>query len=158
MQIERTTDAGFVRAVLTDPKVWPLVSDDYSMPPANFDFSLAVLNPEAFFLIPVRADGQRLGLFYFYANNNTTYQMHAALSQRGGGVWACRAAIAWMFENTRAQKIINLVVTNRPRLYRMVLAAGLELEGLNKGSLMRGGKLLDQWWMGVGKERFGHGN
>lgn len=154
MQIERTTDAGFVRAVLTDPAVWPLVSDDFSGAREALDPAPFVSSPAFHFLVPVQ-HGQRIGVFCFYPENGVTCEMHSAIlpEYRGAGCWAARSAISWMFQNTRTLKITTKVPTTDGRLFVLTLAAGFDLEGLSRGSLLRDGRLLDQHLFGIGKEQ-----
>lgn len=151
MQIERTTDAEFVRRVLTDPAVWPLVSDDYSGSPEEYDPTAAVTNPLSYYLVPLR-NGERIGFFSFHPANGITYEMHSAIipAHQGHSIWSCRSAIFWMFEHTRARKIITQVPVRYNRLCRITMAAGFAIEGCNRNSLSRGNRILDQWWMGIG--------
>ena len=148
MRFERTTDYDLVREVLTDPRLYPHMGDDYAPPIEHF----AVNRHPAIWYVLVE-DGS-LGMFCFFPENAICWQAHAALARglhprltRQAG----RELMEWLWRETPCQRVIASV----PASNRAAVRYGLDPDGMNLlpygvnvRSFQKHGQLVDQILMG----------
>lgn len=145
--VERTHDAELVRAILTDPDVWAGGSDDGSPDPDTFEPGF---HDAIYYLVPLD-DGEPMGVFLITPVNSTTFEWHTAILRVHRGrqaIAGCKLAIEWMRENSPALKLITWVEVEARHVYLYAKACGFGVEGVSHGSLMKGGRLRDQYLMG----------
>lgn len=151
MMIERTHDMALVAQIMSHPAVWPHIHDDGVLECVPEDH--AALN----WLLVVDGDGQPGGVFLVHALNSFCYEMHTCMLPSMWGRKAARAAqllLAWAFENTQCEKMVtNVPAYNRAAL-RFAIAGGMQQEGINRASFMRGGQMLDQITLGITKQEW----
>lgn len=146
MIFEKTEDTKFVTQCLTDPAVWRMGSDD----------GLAGVNPGLFFIQNNNEFWLKseYGVLIGRPVNMVTYDVHVALlpHARGIAVDVCKAAIAWMFENTRSMRLVASIPEFNRLAIRLANQVGMEFIGNNKKSFMKNGVLVDQLMFGISKE------
>ncbi len=145
--VARTYDAELVTAILTDPDVWAGSCDDGT--PAIEDFEPG-FHDSIYYLVP-RADREVMGLFLITPSNSTTFEWHTAILPPYRGkraIVGCRMAVEWMRDNSPALKLITWVEVEARHVYLYAKACGFFVEGLSHASLMKDGRLRDQYLMG----------
>ena len=131
-------------AIITHPEIYPFVTDDGSVPRETFKL------PEGVMTI-VCYDPKPVACSIFYPNNTCTLEIHTQTlpeARRRSFVYG-RAMLAWIWENTDAQKIIASIPADNRKALLYTLKLGFEIEGINRSSFLRNGKLLDQTYLGI---------
>lgn len=144
IHIEPTTDAAFIVACITHPRVWPHVSCD-GLDPSAFDVA-----PHLLYLCPTDG-GDRLGVFVIEMHSPHWAEVHTALLPQAWGSRAAAAAQALLRWLAAAgiRKLTTVVPDGNALALRFARAAGLREEGRIAASLMRGGQMVDQTLLGV---------
>lgn len=150
MDFERTTDYELIKQIVTHPKVYPYVSDDYSPAPKEW----RPIESEAIWYVLVKDGEELLGLWTLIPQNAVCWEIHTTLLPNAWGdkgKQAARELADWVWQNTSCLRVI----TNVPEYNRLALKfakeAGLETFGLNCKSYMKTGILHDQIMLGVSK-------
>ena len=145
--VERTEDSDLVTAILTEPDVWAGGCDDGSGSPDHF---VPSFHEAIYYLVPMD-DGRPMGVFLITPSNSTTFEWHTGILPGSRGkkaVTGCRMAVEWMATNTPALKLITWVDVGARHVYLYAKACGFGVEGVSHGSLMKDGRLRDQYLMG----------
>ncbi len=149
MRIERTHDIDLVTRIMSDPAVYPQISDDGS--PDIEDF-IAVDDDAIYYLLVLDNSENVLGLFLLHPHNTVLYEIHTCLLSTCRGAQADEAAqkvLDWIFNNTPCKKLMTYVPeTNKPALH-YAQRAGLKIEGINTQSFLKDGELYDQTFLGI---------
>jgi RimJ/RimL family protein N-acetyltransferase len=153
----RTYDGSVLRQFYGNPAVWGPMQCDGSPDHLDIDFDeLAACETDACIFVTASVNGKLAGLFMFHATTPHCYDIHSALLPEfwGHGIAPMlgRHACRWLMENTQCQKVTTSVPTFNESARRMALAAGMQLEGCNRGSFMKDGVLYDQLLLGFTKE------
>jgi RimJ/RimL family protein N-acetyltransferase len=152
IHIERSTDYGLIRAIMTQPALYKHLSDDGS-PPAN---EYRPIESDAIWYLVVWDANTLLGLWMLVPQNSICWEIHTALLPHAWGERAHRAAqvmLAWIWENTPCRRIITNVPVDNRLAFHFALDAGMEVYGKNEDSFLKGGKLLDQICLGITRPR-----
>lgn len=145
---ERITDPILLKRIITDPKLWDRISDDYC--PSRDDFQP---NPNMLYVV-VRDDQELLGLWAFHLHNAICWEVHTCLLPVAWGDRGRRAALEmaeWLWANTECLRLITNVPAFNRLAFKFAKAAGMEQYGVNKLSYMKQGKLRDQILLGLSK-------
>lgn len=152
IHFERSTDYALIREILTQPSIWPYISDDFS--PAAADYR--PIESEAIWYVLAWDDLELLGLWMFHPHNGVCWEVHTALLPDAWGERARRAAVAmaeWIWEHTPCRRIITNVPEDNRLAFRFAIAAGMEVYGKNEASFQKDGKLIDQICLGISRPR-----
>lgn len=145
-------DVEEIADVMRGPDMWDSITDDSSV--FNLDHLSALIRiPSVYFLVPV-INGVRVGIFFFHPHNSITFEIHSMVKQENRGELTCMGVVEagiWMFDNTKCLKIVTQVPEGNIRAKYLARRMGMTMEGVNRKSLMKNGKLLDQTWYGVCK-------
>ncbi|HEX3941583.1 MAG TPA: hypothetical protein VHX11_08895 [Acidobacteriaceae bacterium] len=148
MNFSLATDRDAIRRVITDPQLYPRMSDDFSPPPAAYE------PPKEATFIEVRDGEELLGYFGLIEENAVCWKVHTCLLPSTWGPRAKQASrefIAWLWQNTRCQRLITDVPSDNRLALRFAKQGGLTEYGINPKSFSRGGVLLDQFCLGISK-------
>ncbi|MBL4591200.1 MAG: GNAT family N-acetyltransferase [Phycisphaerales bacterium] len=149
--IDRTFDMELVREIITHPKIYDHVSDDFSPAPEDF----IPIDPDSvYYLTPIH-NGTVMGVFFVHSHNGICYEVHTCILPEYHGALALKAAkdlIKWVFEETPCMKLITNVPSFNPLAYRFALKAGMVKEGVNTKSFQKNGVIYDQTVLGIVKE------
>lgn len=152
---EGSTDYALIRTVMTHPRVWPAISDDFSPPRESFEPSTA---PELCYVV-VRDVGLVLGLFLLTPHNGVHVEVHTCLLPCGwirGSRAIATQAMAWLWENCpQIERLTTTVPRNNSLALRFAQALGMLEYGVNRDSFKKGGLLMDQVLLGVTRPRKG---
>lgn len=151
MTFERTKDYKAVRAILTDPELYPYMTDDFA--PAAEEFRVNE-HPGIWYVL-VSEGSSLYGMFIFLPCNEIAWEVHVAFF-RGTPVAITRAAGAevmeWLWKNTPCRRLTASVpACNRAAVGYGLHAMGLVKYGVNEASFMKRGKLWDQVLLGASR-------
>ena len=142
-----------INSIMLHPDVLESIKDDHSEA-MNFDqlAEMVLRSPQTIMLHP--ADGI---LFMLTPRTLTLFEVHTMIVPKARGIKAVEAtkrATQWVFANTPCEKIITYVPEfNRPaKIFAKKM--GMVDEGICTKSFKRNGKLIDQWVLGLEKEKF----
>lgn len=148
MMINRSFDYDLIRKIITNPKIYPMSSDDKSPPPNQYK---PPENEQIYYLIP-EENGQPLGVFVVVPLNAACFEVHTCLLPESWGDMAKQAAahlLDWVFSRTDCQKLITNVPAYNRLALRFAKAAGLVEFGVNSKSYLKNGLLHDQVMLGI---------
>ena len=149
IDLSQTKNLELVREIVTDPAIYPFVSDDGSPKPEEWKA------PEALTYCLVKDGDEILGVWIFRKCNAVTWEVHTCLlsNARGKrGYQALKMLPEWAWNNLEgAQRIITEVVEDNQPALVFALRAGMDKFGVNKKSYLKGGKLLDAILLGISR-------
>jgi RimJ/RimL family protein N-acetyltransferase len=156
MNVRRATvkDNETIKGIYADKSIWPFVTDDGALDIQTINFTDALNNQGVYFII-VEDNNKPVGVFLFNPWNTVTYEMHSAVLPEYRGAGSREAAYLagmWMFKNTPCQKIVTQIPQINVLARALAKKCGMTLEGNNKKSFLKNGKLIDQYIFGICKE------
>jgi RimJ/RimL family protein N-acetyltransferase len=147
---ERSEDWELIKRIVTDAKIYPWVSDDFS--PKREDWQ-PIRDPAVWYVI-VRDGKEILGLWMLVPENPICWKIHTCLLPAAWGDRARQAAkelATWVWENTPCMRVNTDVPAYNRLAYRFAIAAGLGRFGVNPKSVLKHGKLHDQIMLGISR-------
>ena len=150
MTFERTTDLDLMRRIITDPEVWPYVSDDSSGEPEVYQ---APSDPRIWNVL-VKDGDKLLGAFIFTPHSGICWDVHTLMLPGHGAARAAVAAremAAWVWANTPCLRIITEVPDFNPLALKFAVHAGMVQFGRNERAIMKFGELHDLILLGLSK-------
>ncbi len=151
MKATRTYNTDLVRQIMLRPEIFATCSED-GQDPADYQPDLAA----SCWLVMTAPDDVLVGLYVLHQRNAVTLEIHAHVLPEHRKVYSestGRAALAWVLEHVPdCQKIIAHVPALYPNVRDFALRQGFHNEGTNRKSFLKGGKLYDQWHLGVTRE------
>lgn len=143
----RTYSALEVRRIMTYPSMWETVAED-GQDPATFQPDV---DDEIW--LSIRADDKPIGLYQLQKRNAVTVEIHANMLpkyRKRHSDASGKAALRWVREELPD---IRKVIAWVPMLYMNVRAfcekQGFRLEGTNRASYLKNGRLHDQYLLGI---------
>ena len=149
--IERTRDYAAVRAIVTHPRLYRRLADDFSPAPENWEPAV----DERIYYLLVRHQGNVIGAAMFHPETACCYQGHLAVLPEAWGptsVAASRALIRWMFANSPCVRLVVHIPEENRLALRLARAAGMSRFGLNERAVSRGGRLCNLVLLGISKQ------
>ena len=138
-------DIEYIKSVIFDPEMWARCSDDQT----EYDIDQATC-----LWLVVTKDGKRVGIASIFNDAGCCLEVHINIpkANRGKGTLEMgRAIIGWIKENNIAGK--SKIVTQIPVIHRDVIQFALKLgfvnEGINRQSVIIGGKAIDKVYLGI---------
>jgi Acetyltransferase (GNAT) domain len=151
LTVARTFDYAGIRAIALHPAVYPSISDDFSDPD-----SWAVPEGEQYVYLIASDATQPLGFGAFLPRNVVLAEAHVCFLPPGRGapaVLAFRDMLDWVWQNTKYRRIVGEIARDNRAAIHFVQRCGFEAYGINRGSKLRGGKLVDQVALGISKPK-----
>jgi RimJ/RimL family protein N-acetyltransferase len=148
--IFRSKDYAAIRALATDPAIYPHIADDYhpnpdKWRPVESDFVIHLL---------ARNDQGLFGFGIFQPRTWACYEAHFGFLPRSYGEVSLKAfkeMLAWMWKHTTAARIVGEIDVENRRAIAFALRAGCERYGYNPKSYLKGGRLRDRVCLGISK-------
>jgi RimJ/RimL family protein N-acetyltransferase len=148
---EPSSDWPLIKRIMTDPRVWPHISDDFSPEPENFR---PVENPALCYVL-VKDEHRPIGLFLLHPHNGCHVEVHTCLLPAAwvrGSREIARQAVAWLWGNCpQIERLTTNVPQNNSLALRFAQALGMVEYGVNPQSFKKGGKLMDQTLLGMNR-------
>ena len=132
-------------AILRHPDIYKTICDDDS--PDVEDLCV----PEGWLCVVAYIDETPAGCFVLHEINGVTMQCHVQVlpEYRHMSAEIGQAVIQWAKDNTDAKKLIAWVPFDCENVKNFAVKMGFKVEGVSKGSIMKGGELLSQWLVGL---------
>jgi len=150
IRFERSFDYELVRRVMTNPAIYPHISDDGSPLAGEY----RPIEHEAIWYVAAYDGDELLGIWMFCPQNAVCWEVHTCLLP---SAWGERGQIAarllplWIWANTNCRRIVsNVPTTNRLALH-FAAKAGMRLFAVNEASYLKYGQLCDQAMFGLSK-------
>ncbi len=147
----RSTDWPLIRRMMTHPRVWPHISDDFAPAPAEF----APADNPGFCYVMVEDGDTPIGLFLLQAHNGCHVEVHTCLLPAGwvrGSREIARQAVAWLWPNCpQIERLTTTVPQNNLLALRFAQAMGMIEYGVNPKSRKKNGVLVDQTLLGMNR-------
>ena len=150
MDFERTTDLNLVREILTHPKIYPRMIDDFSPPAEDF----IPVEHERVWYVLVRDGGEILGLWMVVFVSPILAEIHTCLLPHAWGeraAIAAKEAIRWLFAHSELQRIFTHVPAFNRLALRFAKASGMTEFGRHPKSFLFDGILHDQFMLGLSR-------
>jgi RimJ/RimL family protein N-acetyltransferase len=144
----RTTDAEFIRRVMTNRRIWRHIADDHSGDPAAFEPPML----DAVYYLAPEQDGRPVGVFVYHPHSVVLYEVHTCVLPQFWGppaVRAARAGLRWMVDHTPCRKVITFVPAGNKAALHFARRVGMTDEGINRASFLQEGRLIDQTLLGI---------
>lgn len=128
IELERTKDYDLVRMVMTNPKIYPGLADDFYPAPENF----WPTESDSIYYLMAMEDGKLLGIYITHPINTLTWETHHAILPENWGAKATEigaAFEAWLWVNTPATKAVGFTPTSNPLAIRYAKKAGMQEAG-----------------------------
>ena len=148
IKVFRSRDYAAIRALCVDPKIFPMIADDFHADPKTW------VMPQSENIVYLLASDEKgpFGFGIFHPINLACWSGHFGFLPRGYGADAPKSftrMLGWMWENTTAQKVVGEIVRENVLAIRFARSVGFEFYGVNKKSFLRGGVLRDQLCFGI---------
>ncbi len=148
--LERSTDYQLIRTIVTHPKLYPHLTDDFS--PSAEDFR--PVEHETYAYLIVRDGDELLGLFFFHPHTASIWEVHTCLLPGAWGDRGKEAALLsrqWVWDNLTCIRLITNVPSYNRLALRFAQAAGMEQFGVNPDSFVKGNKVYPLLMLGVSR-------
>jgi len=144
-------DESKIKRVMLDESVYPLISDDGAPNPNDFDIKSLLSSNAILFLMP-----DENSVFMYVPMNAITYEVHSNIlpASRDHSRSLALETVKYMFTETKCLKIITHVPEFNKAAFRLALACGLKMEGIDRSSFLKSGKLYNQYFLGLTKEEW----
>jgi len=153
LNVKRTYDPQTVREVMTHPAMWETVAEDGQDPGEYTPDTVGDC------WLAMRVEGELIALYALDAINAVTLEIHAQVvpkhrKQYSGATG--KAALQWILDNTDAMKVIAWVPEIYPNVRDFTVSQGFQIEGVNRKSYLKHGKLHDLTLLGITRDEI-HG-
>lgn len=153
ISITRTRDYSLLCRIALEPAIYGTTSDDFSPSPSRW----RIAEREDFIYLLAKletADEENglLGFCAFYPLNGVTCEAHLCFLSRGQvNRDAFQLMLAWMWKNTRAERICGAVPAYNRAAIQFAIRAGFREYGRNLRCWKKDGILHDQVLLGISR-------
>jgi hypothetical protein len=143
IRLERTRDYELVAKIMSHPRIYPWIADDFYPAPENF---WPHTGENVFYLLAYEG-GELLGLIMTHPINGVLWETHHAVLPHAWGARAAQMGAAffeWLWHYTEAQTCLGITAADNRlalRFARNVL--GMQESGRIRRGIRRGAKLHD---------------
>ena len=152
--VRRLENKDDVYQVFKDKAVFKHICDDYTKNPDDFCID-SMIESEYMHFIGAYIDNQLAGVFYYHPHNHILYEVHSGVLPQYRGkntILMAIKSLEWIFENTDCLKVITHVPENNAPALALSKRVGMQIEGINRASIMKNNQLLDQTVLGITAE------
>lgn len=139
MRITSTKDKSRIAKVTKHQEIWPRISED-----GMTDFHV---DPDHLYLM----DDDDIGLFVVHSINSVLFEVHIQVipEARHSAMEFLVKVLAYVWENTNAQKLMAMIPEIYPDVIRFAIKGGFHVEGYSRNSYQKDGRLIDQTYVGL---------
>lgn len=152
-RIDPTEDVDTIRRVMSHPRLWPWMRDDFT--PLYASSWKPALGPGLLYLRGRDLYGDTLAIFPCTMRNGVLWEIHCAILPRAWGSPATtlvRMAFEFLFHQRGARRIEAAIPSDNRLALALAHRAGMSWCGVNTGAFQRNGRLHDLVLMGISKE------
>jgi len=145
-------DIDEIRSVFTHPDIWATIAEDNQTP----DEFTVDLSSEMY--VAVLVDGLIIGFYAFRAINGIELDIHAQILpdyRKKYALASGKLIIDWVFDNLpECHKLTAQIPFLYPNVKEFALKQGLQVEGVNRSSYRKNGKIYNQWHLGITRQDY----
>ncbi len=144
MIAERTYETSVIRDILMVPEIHARITDD--------SHAQLKIDTEVESWVTMTAGDTLVGVYCLHPFNRWTLRIHAhvlAEHREKHAMDTGRAILEWFVDNTDYMKIIAEIPVCYPDVIKFTRKFGFQMEGCNRQSVMKDGKLIDQVSLGI---------
>jgi RimJ/RimL family protein N-acetyltransferase len=148
LEIHRSFDPDVIKAIMTNESIWKTCAE----PGQKVDEYEAEVEADCWLVL---TNGESvIGAYNIHPHNSVTLEIHAHVLPEFRAEYSARSgdlALKWILENApdKYQKVIAQIPSLYQNVINFTMAHGFVLEGVNRLSSRRGGKLYDQVLLGI---------
>lgn len=141
--VEVATDKNTVKEFLTDPILFPLISDDYTSSPEDWEPSW---DQSTFYLL-VKRGSELVAVQTSRAVTGSCFEVHVNVCPMNWreSVEINKACIDWVYENTLAMKLIAYIPEYCEEVLYHALKMGFKKECFLEDSVVKNETVHGQW-------------
>jgi RimJ/RimL family protein N-acetyltransferase len=153
LRVIRTRNTELFREILLQDKLWDAISEDGSIGKDEYFPDL-----EAIVAVALIADDTVRGFVISRQVTDSVAEAHVAISPDYWGekqnVALGKMGCAYLFQaNPRLMKLVASIPETDAEVLRFAQRVGFQREGINRKSFLRKGELLDQYYVGLCREK-----
>lgn len=146
MRFELTEDLCAVKYILTHPKVYSHLVDDFAPPAGEFKPRGDIWN-----VLIYSNSGALLGLFCCWPVNTVLWEIHVALLPEGLGRDTHKRFLEWFWPRTDCQRLMTSVPEFNRLAVRFAISAGFSQFGINEQAFQKDKKLHNVVMLGINR-------
>jgi len=143
VKLAQTKNIDDIKSILCHPEIYDRIAEDGA--PKIEDYQ-----PDLESVICVM-DDQKIGVMLYHWVNGITLECHIQIlpDRRKDANKFCQLALEWVWDNTKATKIVAQIPELYPDVVKFAYKNGFQLEGMNEKSYMKNGKIYSQIYLGL---------
>ena len=148
MEFTRTSDWDLVAKVITHPRIWRRISDDFACSPEDW----RPLDHPKVWYVTAREGDQLCGLFVVVERSPILCETHLSFYPHAWGEETrkgLREFLAWLWQTTGFHRAIADIGQDNPLALKLAADCGYREFGRNPEAIQRRGKLIDDIWVGI---------
>ena len=150
ISFERTLDYALIKTIITNPKIYPASTSDFSPPAKDY---VVIAHPLVWYVL-VKDGDEVLGVFTLVPDG-VCWEVHTSLLPVAWGKRAKAAAngiVEWIFNNTICQRIVTSIPDYNSLALQFARGAGMIVYGYNDKSFLKNGVLHARVLLGISRE------
>ena len=151
LRLNRSENADEIARILKDPEIFSRIAEDGIEP---WEYEIPIDGHQCYMMI--YADNEPVGVWNLYPVNTSTLNIHCNIlkQHRIHAMEAGRLIVHWFAHNAPKQYVkLNAEIPQiYPDVYHFTKKFGFQDEGMNRNSIMKFGKIVDQWRLGLTKQ------
>jgi len=156
--VERTQDYELIRQIMTHPRIYPSITDDFSPPAEAFQ---PVEHHGLLYLLMKDEEGP-LGIGLLVPENGVEMRVHHYFLPRAWGSKAeeaARQALKYLWTHTGCMRVIGKTPAYNRLALRFACRLGMRYIGVDRDSVQKNGRLWAQYISGMSRpEEYRNGN
>ncbi len=148
MKLIRLHDLSKALQVITDPEIWERIKEDGQEKPIE-------LSNKTGDWFGLEIYGNTIGIALFIKLNSVLCEVHFCILKQYRRKYANKA-VDLVIKHFAYDTVFNKMVTNIMGIYKPIrnfaVKHGFQVEGINRQSVLKNGKYLDQWLVGITKQ------
>ena len=136
--------------IIRHAEIYACIKDDGSPPAEEFTIPDDCISVVVYIEEPPDID-KPISCFVLHSINFATYECHVQVlpEHRDRSSEIGQAVIEWTRQNTQAKKLIAWIPFDYENVKNFALEMGFKVEGVSEDSIMKQGKLISQWLLGL---------
>lgn len=145
LKADITTDKALIKSILMNEEIFKAIKDD------GFSGSFEPdIENETW--VSITVNDKCIGVYNFHGRGVITCEIHAHILPEYRKEFSLESGLKilqWFVKYFKYRKLVAQVPFCHPNVKAFCLANGFKEEGINKGSYLKNGELLDQWYLGI---------
>jgi RimJ/RimL family protein N-acetyltransferase len=144
----RTYDSALIKNIMFEPAIFDAVAED-GKDPIDVEFDVY-----ADCWVEIRVDEDVIGVYNLHPHNSATLEIHAHILpefRKKYSLDSGKCILQWVLDKCPEmyQKVIAQVPVIHENVKKFCIANGFKIEGVNRMSYRKNGKLVDQTLLGI---------